>query len=192
MFKLKIDYKNEATITGKLGNDPIIMDITGDSKCVTHFNIAVNKSKRNKDTMEWEEDTQWFNVSVFGEYFRDKIQKRNVKKGSCVEVTGEIRTDKWEDKDGVKRETVKIIVGKNGKLSIFSIEEVNSNSDSYELPNSNKFSTREFDNFDTREFDNFDDERNPRRFDLPLPKKPYVPDPKMKRNDSYQGQYNKF
>jgi single-strand DNA-binding protein len=81
---------------GNLVRDPE-MRYTAEGTAYTKFTIAINSSRKGGDTLflactAWEKTAE--NVA---EYLR---------KGDKCAVMGEIREDKWEDRDGTKRSKV--------------------------------------------------------------------------------------
>jgi len=81
---------SQITLVGNLGGDPELKEF-GDKK-VCNFSIATNK--KWKEEGETKSKTQWFNVSVWGEY--GKSVSNTLKKGSRVVLTGEPRNNKTE------------------------------------------------------------------------------------------------
>lgn len=81
---------NSVTITGNLGADPILKDLSGDKR-VAEFNVAV---AGRGDRTDWVHVRVWNATADFAE--------RNLKKGSRVAVLGRLTTDQFEV-DGQKR-----------------------------------------------------------------------------------------
>lgn len=105
---------NEHTIIGNVGRDPEIRSLQSGNSVA---NLAVATNRRYKDKSgEWQEDTQWHNVVIYGPLVSSVIEKY-VSKGSQVMVRGESRTRKWQDKDGNDRYTTEIVV--SGPSSLF-------------------------------------------------------------------------
>src|SRR4051812_13359878 len=87
-------------IIGNLGRDPE-MRYTPSGRPVTEFSVAVNQSTKNQQTGEWNEETDWFRVSVWGD--RAERAAEQLRKGNRVFVEGRFRTREYEARDGQKR-----------------------------------------------------------------------------------------
>lgn len=90
---------NQFTLSGRFGSDPE-MAYTPSGKAITKVNLAVSNDKYNKDTQQYENNTDWIPLTFF-----DKIAERvagNMGKGAQVIVRGSIRVSKYE-KNGEKR-----------------------------------------------------------------------------------------
>ena len=92
-------------IIGNLGADPE-MRYTPSGRPVTQFNVAVNQSTKNQQTGEWNEETDWFRVSVWGD--RAERAAENLRKGNKVFVEGRFKTREFEGRDGQKRTSLEI------------------------------------------------------------------------------------
>lgn len=94
---------NYVELIGWLGNDPE-QRYTPSGMSVAEFSIATkHRSNRNEDGT-WTHETDWLEVVVW-----DQLAEwvaANLHKGSRVRVTGSLRTDTWEDRDGNKRKRV--------------------------------------------------------------------------------------
>ena len=69
--------------------------------------MAVNKSTQNKDTGEWTNSADFFNVVAWFKLAENCAQ--SLFKGDRVLISGRLSQDNWEDKDGQKRSAYKII-----------------------------------------------------------------------------------
>jgi single-strand DNA-binding protein len=92
-------------IIGNLGADPE-MRYTASGRPVTQFNVAVNQSTKNQQTGEWNEETDWFRVSVWGD--RAERAAETFRKGNKVFVEGRFKTREFEGRDGQKRTSLEI------------------------------------------------------------------------------------
>src|SRR3954452_3070485 len=92
-------------IIGNLGRDPE-MRYTPSGRPVTEFRVAVNQSTKNQQTGEWNEETDWFRVSVWGD--RAERAAEQLRKGNRVFVEGRFRTREYEARDGQKRISLEI------------------------------------------------------------------------------------
>ena len=86
-------------IIGNLGRDPELR-YTPNGRPVTTFSVAVNQATRNQQTGEWNEATDWFRISVWGD--RAERAAEQLRKGSRVFVDGRFRTREYETNDGRK------------------------------------------------------------------------------------------
>jgi len=99
---------NCATLIGNLGKDPEIRN-SADGKPIANFSVATSEKRKDKTY------TEWHNCVCFGklaEKARDYLHK-----GNRVFIVGQIRTNKWTDKDGQERKTTQIIVDTLRNLS---------------------------------------------------------------------------
>ena len=96
---------NSVTLTGLLGQDPEVKATTS-GNTVMNFTIAVKERVKSRQTGEWEDETQWFRIVMFGN--RAESLSRFISKGSKVTVHGRLRQRTWEDKEGRRRERVEV------------------------------------------------------------------------------------
>ena len=95
---------NKAIILGRLGKDPEIR-FAPSGMGVCNFSVATSERWKKKDGTT-EERTEWHNVVVF-----DKLAENcaeYLKKGSQVYIECRIKTEKYDDKEGVTRYATKI------------------------------------------------------------------------------------
>ncbi len=95
---------NLCQFIGKLGQDPTTRH-TANGKPVTNFSIAVTEYWTDKGGNK-DSHTEWVEVVSFGRLA--EICGEYLRKGSLVYVSGKWKTEKWEDKNGVKRYTTKL------------------------------------------------------------------------------------
>lgn len=98
---------NVVVITGNLTRDPELSH-TGGGTAVCEMRVAVNGRRKNKQTGEYEDKVNYFDVKVFG------AQGENcatyLAKGRPVAVEGRLDWREWEAKDGSgNRQKVEII-----------------------------------------------------------------------------------
>ncbi|HUY77584.1 MAG TPA: single-stranded DNA-binding protein [Ktedonobacterales bacterium] len=91
---------NKIMLIGNLGRDPE-MSYTPSGKALTKFSMAVSRRRRNRDTGENVEETQWFSI-VAWEQLAETCTKF-LHKGSKVYIEGRINSRKYTDKDGIER-----------------------------------------------------------------------------------------
>ena len=99
---------NKVILVGNLGRDPEIRFLTN-GNAVANFSIATTESWKNKQTGQYENQTEWHNLTVFGKL--GELCSQHLKKGAKIYVEGKIKTDKWQDKNtGQERFSTKVIV----------------------------------------------------------------------------------
>lgn len=96
---------NQVTLLGTLGADPETR-YTADGTCITTARMATNEQWTDKVSGEKKERTEWHRVQFFGRL--GEIAGEYLKKGRAAFVQGQLRTDKYTDKDGVERYTTSI------------------------------------------------------------------------------------
>lgn len=111
-----MDGFNEVTLIGSVGKDAETK-LFGENSQKTTFSVATNRSFKNKQG-EKETHTDWHNIEVWGDLA--KFTGNFVKKGNLVAIKGEIRYDKFDDKEGKPQQRTKIVASKvqilpNGK-----------------------------------------------------------------------------
>lgn len=97
---------NKVTLIGNLGRDPELR-YTPQGKAVATLSVATSNRRKNKQTGEWEDETQWHRITVLdkmAEYAGEKFTK-----GRTVHIEGSLRYGSYLNKDGVKIPTVEIL-----------------------------------------------------------------------------------
>ena len=89
---------------GNLTRDPEART-SGSGLTVCNITVACN-TRRNVDGV-WQDVAEFVRVVTFGKV-ADNVSKF-LQKGRQVYVEGEMRTNKWQDKDGIDRWTTEII-----------------------------------------------------------------------------------
>ena len=98
---------NRVMLIGNLGSDPEQKSLqNGNSVCT--FSIATTEYYLKGG--EQMERTEWHRIVFFGKLA--EIAEKYLSKGSNIYVEGSLRTEKWEDRDGNKRQITKIIGSK--------------------------------------------------------------------------------
>ena len=96
---------NKVILIGNLGRDPEIKYMpSGDA--VASFSIATTDTWKDKNGQK-QERTEWHRISMFGKLA--EIAGEYLKKGSSVYVEGRLQTRKWQDKDGVEKQTTEVV-----------------------------------------------------------------------------------
>ena len=97
---------NKVILVGNVGKDPEVKYLESGT-AVARFSLATNESYKNKSG-EKVTNTEWHNIEVWRG--TAEFVEKYLKKGAQIYVEGKIRTENWEDKDGNKRYTTKILV----------------------------------------------------------------------------------
>jgi single-strand DNA-binding protein len=97
---------NKVMLIGNAGKDAELRYLsTGTPK--SEFSLAVNNRRRNP-AGEWEEQTEWFNIVIFGDQAERVSQY--ITKGKPLYVEGRLQTRNWDDDQGVKHYRTEVIV----------------------------------------------------------------------------------
>lgn len=99
---------NSVTIGGNVTRDPEIRQTNG-GMCVLSFSVAVNSGRKNQQTGEWEDYPNFIDCTMFGK--RAEGVGRYLAKGCYVALTGSLRQERWEAKDGGSRSKLSVVVG---------------------------------------------------------------------------------
>jgi single-strand DNA-binding protein len=75
-----------------------------------NLNIATSERWKDRNSGEQKERTEWHQVVVMNEGLV-KVAKQYLRKGSKVYVEGQLRTRKWQDKDGNDRWSTEVVLG---------------------------------------------------------------------------------
>lgn len=96
---------NILILSGNLGRDTETKTTANDSKMSTN-SLAVNKSRKDKNTGEWINETTWVNLVAFG-YNAEKLER--CQKGQRCVIQGSLEIREYEQ-DGVKKYFTSCIV----------------------------------------------------------------------------------
>lgn len=97
---------NQVTFAGNLTRDPEAREVN-DKAQVTGFTLANNRRYKGSDG-EMKEDVTFIDCEAWGK--TGEMVQNYLTKGSPVLVTGRLKLDQWQDKDGNRRSRVKIVV----------------------------------------------------------------------------------
>jgi single-strand DNA-binding protein len=97
---------NSITISGNIPREPEMRYTPSGVSKVT-FGVAVNRSWRNQQTQEWEEQTSFFNVVAWRQLAENV--SASLTKGSRVVVSGRLEQRSWETESGEKRSIVEVV-----------------------------------------------------------------------------------
>ncbi|HEY8763186.1 MAG TPA: single-stranded DNA-binding protein [Solirubrobacteraceae bacterium] len=93
-------------ITGNLTRDPELSALPSGT-AVCSLRVACNGRRKNSDTNQWEDQPNYFDVTVWGA--QGESCSRFLSKGRPVAVDGRLRWREWTTTEGQKRQAVDII-----------------------------------------------------------------------------------
>ena len=96
---------NLAQLIGRLGADPEVRYTAG-GDAIANLRIATSEKWRDKQTGDLQESVEWHRVVFFKR--QAEICEQYLRKGSLVYVSGQLRTRKWQDRDGQDRYTTEV------------------------------------------------------------------------------------
>ena len=105
---------NKIMLIGNLGRDPEL-SYTQSGKAVAKFSLAVSRRRRDPESGEQREETQWFNIVAWerlAETCNNYLQK-----GSKVYIEGRMTSRKYTDKDGIERTVWDVIASEMEMLT---------------------------------------------------------------------------
>jgi len=105
---------NKTILIGTAGRDPELR-YSASGKAIANLSIATSQKRKDKQTGEYIEDTQWHRLKFFDKLA--EIVGEYVKKGSTVYVEGQIKYGKFTNKDGMEISTVDIVCNEMTILS---------------------------------------------------------------------------
>lgn len=97
---------NKVILVGNCGQDPETR-FAASGSALTNVSIATSESWKDKQTGQQQERTEWHRVVFFNRLA--EIAGEYLKKGSKVYIEGQLRTRKWQDKDGNDKYTTEIV-----------------------------------------------------------------------------------
>jgi single-strand DNA-binding protein len=95
---------NKVMLIGNLGADP---ETRSSASGVSICRIRLATSSRRKEGESWVDHTEWHKVVCFGRT-AENVQKY-CQKGKQLYIEGELRTTKWQDKEGRDQWTTEIV-----------------------------------------------------------------------------------
>ena len=98
---------NKVILIGNLGREPEVKYATN-GNAIANLAIATSESWTDKTTGQKQEKTEWHRVVVFGKLA--EICQQYVHKGSKVYVEGQLRTRKWQNKEGQDQYTTEVVL----------------------------------------------------------------------------------
>ena len=96
---------NKVILMGRLTRDPEVRYTQGaEPLAIARYSLAVNKRFKK----EGQSDADFINIVAFGR--EGEFAEKYFKKGQMVSVVGRLQTGSYTDKDGVKRNTVDVVI----------------------------------------------------------------------------------
>ncbi|HCX80146.1 single-stranded DNA-binding protein [Rhodoferax sp. TH121] len=97
---------NKVILVGNCGRDPEIRYLPS-GQAVANVSVATSSRRKDKNTGESIEDTQWHRVTFYDRLA--EIAGEYVKKGRPIYVEGRLKYGKYTDQSGVEKNTVDIV-----------------------------------------------------------------------------------
>jgi single-strand DNA-binding protein len=97
---------NKVILLGNCGRDPEIRYLPS-GQAVANISIATSSKRKNKETGETTEITEWHRVQFFDRLA--EIVGEYVKKGKPIYVEGRLKYGKYTDQSGVEKNTCDIV-----------------------------------------------------------------------------------
>jgi single-strand DNA-binding protein len=105
---------NKVILIGNLGADPDVKQQSASGTAVCRFSLATNEIFKGKNG-EQQKRTEWHSVVCFGK--TADILGERLSRGAAVYVEGSIRSNKYEDREGVTRKAYDIVARRVQMLS---------------------------------------------------------------------------
>ncbi len=103
---------NKVMLIGRLTRDPEVRSFSNGGK-VAHFGFAVNNSRKNPQTGQWEDEPVFLDVEAFNRGDTNKkadLVEQYLRKGHQAFIEGHLKLDQWTSQDGQKRSKLKIVL----------------------------------------------------------------------------------
>ena len=129
---------NKVILLGNCGRDPEVRYLPS-GQAVANVTLATSTKRKDKNTGEMVEDTQWHRITFFDRLA--EIAGEYVKKGNPLYVEGRLKYGKFTNKDGVEQNTCDIIAtemqllgGREGRGSPSGEDNMSGGSSNYSRP----------------------------------------------------------
>lgn len=96
---------NTVSIGGNLCRDAELR-ATASGMAVLTFSVAVNESRKNQQTGEYEDHPNYVDCTMLGR--RAESVSRYLTKGTYVALTGRLHQNRWQNKDGQNRSKLEV------------------------------------------------------------------------------------
>ena len=108
---------NKVILVGNLGRDPEVRS-TQDGAKIVNLSIATSERWKDRNTGEPREKTEWHRVVIFNENL-GRVAEQYLRKGSNVNIEGQLQTRKWTDQQGVEKYTTEVVLQRyRGELTL--------------------------------------------------------------------------
>jgi single-strand DNA-binding protein len=97
---------NRVVVSGNLTRDPELRQLPGGNS-VCKLRMAVNTRKKDRDTNQWSDVANYFDITVWGA--QGENVAKYLTKGSPLLVDGRLEWREWQAQDGTNRQAVEII-----------------------------------------------------------------------------------
>jgi len=97
---------NRVVVSGNLTRDPELRQLAGGNS-VCKLRIAVNTRKKDRDSNQWSDHPNYFDVTVWGA--QGENVAKYLQKGSPLLIDGRLEWREWQAQDGTNRQAVEII-----------------------------------------------------------------------------------
>ena len=97
---------NRVVVSGNLTRDPELRQLAGGNS-VCKLRIAVNTRKKDRDSNQWSDHPNYFDVTVWGA--QGENVAKYLTKGSPLLIDGRLEWREWQAQDGQTRQAVEII-----------------------------------------------------------------------------------
>jgi len=101
----------KVTLVGNLGVDPEVR-YSADGKPVVSFRLASNYRKRDAETREWVDATNWYRVSTFGrlaERLSEQAGQGRLSKGTKLIVFGRLEASAYMDRNNQPQPSLDLV-----------------------------------------------------------------------------------
>jgi single-strand DNA-binding protein len=99
------------TLVGNLGVDPEVR-YSSDGKPVVSFRVASNYRKRDAETRDWVDATNWYRVSTFGrlaERLSEQAGAGRLTKGTRIVVFGRLEASAYMDRNNQPQPSLDLV-----------------------------------------------------------------------------------
>ncbi|WP_162053652.1 single-stranded DNA-binding protein [Pontibacter pamirensis] len=96
---------NKVILIGNLGKDPEVRHLEG-GVAVARFPMATSESFKDRSGQK-QERTEWHNIVVWRGLA--EVAEKYLKKGNSVYIEGRLRTNNYQDKEGIQRYSTEIV-----------------------------------------------------------------------------------
>lgn len=97
---------NKVMLIGNAGKDAELRYMASGTP-QAKFSLAVNNRRRNQTTNEWEDNTEWFNILIWGDTAERVSQY--ITKGKQLYIEGRLQTRSWDGDDGQKHYMTEVV-----------------------------------------------------------------------------------